>query len=177
MQVNSWHYKLFRFHLSFWIWKVWKGRKKSQKSGYLENENSFLDEIKNIFQFLMGYHLVKKKMIKTADASFNIKINSNNDNICNALKILLKSLETFSAFLLSVAKWFWKKWTLVLFFSEFFESKKIKIVLNPTTQALLYFPEGKYIFQFNDNETIITFMSVDTDLVPLVLTSNISPYG
>ena len=81
-------------------------RKKSQKSEYLENENSFLDEIKNIFQFLMGYHLVKKKkkMIKTADASFNIKINSNNDNICNALKILLKSLETFSAFLLSVAR-------------------------------------------------------------------------
>ena len=28
MQVNSWHHKLFHFHLSFWIWKVWKGREK-----------------------------------------------------------------------------------------------------------------------------------------------------
>ena len=31
MQVNSWHHKLFRFHLSFWIWKVWKGRGKITK--------------------------------------------------------------------------------------------------------------------------------------------------
>ena len=28
MQVDSWHHKLFHFHLSFWIWKVWKGRDK-----------------------------------------------------------------------------------------------------------------------------------------------------
>ena len=31
MQVNSWHHKLFHFHLSFWIWKVWKGREKTTK--------------------------------------------------------------------------------------------------------------------------------------------------
>ena len=49
MQVNSWHHKLFHFHLTLWIWKVWKGREKIQKFKYLENENSFLDEIKNIF--------------------------------------------------------------------------------------------------------------------------------
>ena len=24
MQASSWHYKLFLFHLSFWIWKVEK---------------------------------------------------------------------------------------------------------------------------------------------------------
>ena len=60
MQANSWHHKLFQFHLSFWIWEVWKGRKKLQKFEYLENESSFLDEIKNISQFLKGYHLVKK---------------------------------------------------------------------------------------------------------------------
>ena len=47
MQVNLWH-KLFHFHISFWIWKVWKG-KKLQKFEYLENQMSFLDEIKNIF--------------------------------------------------------------------------------------------------------------------------------
>ena len=48
MHVNSWH-QLFHFHLSFWIWKVRKGREKLQKFEYLENEKSFLDEIKNIF--------------------------------------------------------------------------------------------------------------------------------
>ena len=31
MQDNSWHHKSFHFYLSFWIWKVWKGRWKSQK--------------------------------------------------------------------------------------------------------------------------------------------------
>ena len=36
-----------------------KERKKLQKSEYLVNEKSFLGEIKNIFQFLEGYHLVK----------------------------------------------------------------------------------------------------------------------
>ena len=46
MQVNSWHHKLFHFHLSFWIRKVWKGGKKSQKFEYLEYEKSFLDETK-----------------------------------------------------------------------------------------------------------------------------------
>ena len=41
--------------------KCGKERKKLQKFEYLENEKSFLDEIKNIFsQFLKGYHLVKK---------------------------------------------------------------------------------------------------------------------
>ena len=30
MQVNSWHHKLFHFHLSFWIWKVWKEREKRE---------------------------------------------------------------------------------------------------------------------------------------------------
>ena len=38
---------LFHFPLSFSIWKVWKG-KKLQKIWYLENEKSFLDEIKNV---------------------------------------------------------------------------------------------------------------------------------
>ena len=49
MQDNLWHHKLFHFHLPFWIWKVWKGREKMTKIEYLENEKSFLDEIKNIF--------------------------------------------------------------------------------------------------------------------------------
>ena len=40
--------------------KSGKEEEKIQKSEYLENEKSFLDEIKSIFQFLKGYHLVKK---------------------------------------------------------------------------------------------------------------------
>ena len=34
--------------------------KKSQNFEHLQNKKSFLDEIKNIFQFLKGYDLVKK---------------------------------------------------------------------------------------------------------------------
>ena len=38
----------------------WKGREKIQKFQYLENEKSFLDEIKSILQFLKGHLMVKK---------------------------------------------------------------------------------------------------------------------
>ena len=48
MQASSWHHKLFHFHLRFWIKKCGKEGKKLQKFEYLENEKSFLDEIKNI---------------------------------------------------------------------------------------------------------------------------------
>ena len=39
---------------------------------YLDNKKSFLDEIKNIFHSLKGYHLVKKnkRMINIADTNF-----------------------------------------------------------------------------------------------------------
>ena len=40
--------------------KCGKEEEKIQKFEYLENEKSFLDEIKIFFQFLKGYHLVKK---------------------------------------------------------------------------------------------------------------------
>ena len=43
MQANSWHHKLFHFHLS------WKEGEKSKKFEYLENDKSFFDEITNIF--------------------------------------------------------------------------------------------------------------------------------
>ena len=32
-----------------------------QKFEYLENKESFFDEIKSIFQFLKGYHLMRNK--------------------------------------------------------------------------------------------------------------------
>ena len=28
IRANSWHHKLFHFHLPCWIWKVWKGRER-----------------------------------------------------------------------------------------------------------------------------------------------------
>ena len=46
--ANSW-YKLFHFHLSFISEKRGKKGKKLQKIEYLDNEKSFLDEIKGIF--------------------------------------------------------------------------------------------------------------------------------
>ena len=44
---------------SFESRKCGKEEEKLQKFEYLKNEKSFLDEIKNIFQFLESYHLVK----------------------------------------------------------------------------------------------------------------------
>ena len=72
MQTNSWYHKLFHFHLSFWIWKVWKGREKMQKFEYLENEKSFFDEIKNNFYSFRRAIIwwKNKNFIKIADASF-----------------------------------------------------------------------------------------------------------
>ena len=71
MQANSWHHKLFHFHLFFWIWKVWKGGK-LQKFECLENGKSFLDEIKNIFTVFEGLSFGEKIEIwkKIADTSF-----------------------------------------------------------------------------------------------------------
>ena len=73
IQANSWHNKLFHFHLFFWIWKVWKG-KKLQKFEYLKNEKSFLDEVKNIFHSFWWAIIwwKNKNLLKIANTSFNI---------------------------------------------------------------------------------------------------------
>ena len=44
----------------FVLFSLERNGRKLQKFEYLENENGFLDEMKNIFQFLKGYHLVEK---------------------------------------------------------------------------------------------------------------------
>ena len=55
MQANSWHHKLFHFHLSFVSGKSGKKGKKLQKFEYLENKKSFFEEIKKaLFIFLWG---------------------------------------------------------------------------------------------------------------------------
>ena len=73
MQANSWHHQ-FTSICPFESGKCRKEEEKIQKFEYLKNEKSFLDEIKNIFQFLKGYHLLGEKIKiwwKIADTSFN----------------------------------------------------------------------------------------------------------
>ena len=61
MQFNSWHHKLFDFHLSFWIWKVWKGGEEITKIWKSwEWKELFRWNKKRFSQFLKGYPLVKK---------------------------------------------------------------------------------------------------------------------
>ena len=60
---------------------------------YLDNEKSFLDDIKNIFHSLKGYHLVEKmkKMIKIVDTNFNSFIVTNlRPCVSNELIVLVK---------------------------------------------------------------------------------------
>ena len=50
MKANSWHHKLFHFHLSFFEYgQCGKEEKKIQKFELVKNEKSFLDIIKDIF--------------------------------------------------------------------------------------------------------------------------------
>ena len=49
MQANSMHLEYSTFICPFDSGKCEKERKKLQKNEYLENKNSFLDEIKNIY--------------------------------------------------------------------------------------------------------------------------------
>ena len=64
------------------------GKMKIQKSGYLENEKIFLDEIKKHFsQFLKGFHLVKNKnFIKNSGHQ------SQRRNLEDALNLTIASL-------------------------------------------------------------------------------------
>ena len=43
------NHKLFHFHLSLWIWKVWKGRKKITKSWISRERNKFFNWNKKHF--------------------------------------------------------------------------------------------------------------------------------
>ena len=58
--------------LKQWLTGKKEEKTKIQKFKYLKNEKSFLDEIKNIFQFLKDYHLAKNKNL-IADTSFKKK--------------------------------------------------------------------------------------------------------
>ena len=64
MEANSWHHKL----LPFWIWKFGKEGKKLQEFEYLENEKSFLDEIKNIFHSFLQSVCTGKSRIPSSFA-------------------------------------------------------------------------------------------------------------
>ena len=66
MQTNSWYNKLFHFHLSFCIWKVWKG-KKLHKFENLENE-----KMKNIFIVFEGLSFGEKKKKMTQSSGHKL---------------------------------------------------------------------------------------------------------
>ena len=60
MQANHYIINYPTFICPFVSGKCGKEEKISQKFEYLEKEKSFLHETKNNFQFLKGYHFVKK---------------------------------------------------------------------------------------------------------------------
>ena len=54
------YHKLFHFHLSFWIWKVWKQRKKVTKIWILwQRKELFRWNKRHFSQFLKGHYFVK----------------------------------------------------------------------------------------------------------------------
>ena len=70
MQNNSWNYKLFHFHLSFWTWLVWKRRAKITKTWISrERKEPFRW---NFFIVFQGLSLGEKIKIwwKISDTSF-----------------------------------------------------------------------------------------------------------
>ena len=48
MQAGSWH-RLFKLHLSFWVWIVWKKREKNKIWISQEQKELFRSYLKNIF--------------------------------------------------------------------------------------------------------------------------------
>ena len=60
MQAKSWHHKLFHFHLSFWIWRVWKGRDKITKNWISGERKKFFRWIKNILIVFKGLSFGEK---------------------------------------------------------------------------------------------------------------------
>ena len=104
IQANSWYHKLFRFHLPFWVWKVWQGRgKKKKKNEYLENEKRFLDEIKNIFhRFWKAIIWWKNKnLLKIADTSFKFgerSLRALGPKIWNKLPLYIEYAKNLSIF-------------------------------------------------------------------------------
>ena len=61
MKANSWHHKLFDFHLSIWIWKAWKGRKKNYKNlNISRTERAFSIKWKTFFIVFEGLSFGEK---------------------------------------------------------------------------------------------------------------------
>ena len=102
MQVSSRYHKLFHFHLPFYIWKVWKGREKLQKYEYLDNQNSFFDEIKNTFHsfgraiiWWKNKNLIKNSTHKLYGTSLWVVASFKSHPVCIYAKISVLSLFQF----------------------------------------------------------------------------------
>ena len=73
MQAKSWHQKLFHFHLSFWICKLWKGKEKITKIWICQERKDLFQCKKTIFyDFWRAIIWWKNRNLKKiADTSFN----------------------------------------------------------------------------------------------------------
>ena len=83
MQVNSWHHKLFHFHLSLWIWKVWKGREKITKNWISREQKELFRWNRKHFIVFKGLSFGEKINIwyKIADTSFKYSQTCLNDHL------------------------------------------------------------------------------------------------
>ena len=63
MQANSWHHKLFQFHLYFRIWEVWKGRGKITEI-WISQEQKELFEVHSFWRAIIWWK--NKKLIKNS---------------------------------------------------------------------------------------------------------------
>ena len=72
MLVNLWHHKLFHFHLPFWFWKEWKGRKTVIKMWISQEQNELFRWNQKHFVVFEGLSS-GEKIKKTADKSFEVK--------------------------------------------------------------------------------------------------------
>ena len=111
MQVSFRHHKLFYFHLSFWIWKVWKGRgKKYKKWNILRTKKAFTMKEKTFFIVFEGLSIGEKKtkIKKMADTSLTFffeycYFKKNQENFWNFLlqKLLVNNKHYVSTMLIA----------------------------------------------------------------------------
>ena len=73
MQTNSWHHKLFHFHLFFQIWKAWKGREKKSDMFFFYIFHVFEQKVlmsELCFTFSFNYWYYWSWVVGTANINF-----------------------------------------------------------------------------------------------------------
>ena len=75
MKANIWHHKLFHFHLSFSVWKVWKGREKITKIWISPEQKELFRWNKKIFHSFWRSIIwwKNKNLMKNSGRSKNLR--------------------------------------------------------------------------------------------------------